>query len=134
MFENVTLLAMAKRRMDWAANRQEVTAENIANANTPGYRGRDVAPFQFKEMVPAVQPVALTTTHPMHIATRPLVDAGFSVQEERNPFETKPDGNTVSLEEQAMRMSDAKGVYDESATLFQKYVKMYRTALARGSS
>ena len=132
MLENVTILAMAKRRMDWAAERQEVIAENIANANTPGYRSRDAKPFVFKEMVPVTPVTVMNVSHPLHISSQPLVDAGISIQEDRHPFETKPDGNTVSLEEQSVKMSDTKGNYDESATLFQKYVKMYRTSLSKG--
>ena len=134
MLENVTLWAMAKRRMDWAANRQEVIAENIANANTPGYRSRDTRAFEFKEMVPTPPATPMLVTHPMHVSTQPLVDAGVSIIEDRRPFETKPDGNTVSLEEQSVKMSDTQGAYNESATLFQKYTKMYRTALGRGGS
>lgn len=132
MLENVTLLAMAKRRMDWAAGRQEVIAENIANANTPGYRSRDVSAFVFKEMVPAMPVTTLAVSNPLHIAAQPLVDAGISIMEDRRPFETKPDGNTVSLEEQSVKMTDTQGVYNGSATIFQKYIKMYRTSLSKG--
>ena len=37
---------VASRHMDWLAVRQRVSASNIANANTPGYRAQSVASFE----------------------------------------------------------------------------------------
>ena len=40
------LFQLASQNMFWQAARQAAVAENVANANTPGYRARDVAPFE----------------------------------------------------------------------------------------
>ena len=41
----IGLFDLAERRLAWADRRQELLAQNIANANTPGYRPHDLQPF-----------------------------------------------------------------------------------------
>jgi flagellar basal-body rod protein FlgB len=41
----VTLFDIAAKHREWATLRQAVAAERLANSNTPGFRGRDVIPF-----------------------------------------------------------------------------------------
>ena len=38
-------IELAETRLRWLDRRQEVLARNISNADTPGYRARDVTPF-----------------------------------------------------------------------------------------
>ena len=42
----IYLFDLAFQRSQWLTVRQSVVAENIANANTPNYRARDVEPFE----------------------------------------------------------------------------------------
>jgi flagellar basal-body rod protein FlgB len=44
---------MLRTRMQWHQERQRVLAENVANAETPRYRARDLAPPNF-DVVTAV--------------------------------------------------------------------------------
>ena len=39
------IAALASSKMRWASERQKIVAENIANADTPRYRARDLVPF-----------------------------------------------------------------------------------------
>ena len=133
MFENLPLLAMARKRMDWVAQRQEVLAKNVANANTPGYRAQDVAPLSFKDEMSRVTPVAQTVTHTSHMNAAPPPPKYDPVVEKR-PFETSPDGNAIVLEEQMEKIGEAKGAYELAANLFQKHVRMIRTAIGRSGS
>lgn len=131
MFGNLTLLAMAKRQMDWAARRQEVLAENVANADTPGYRPKDAKPLDFKQALQrstAVQPAA---THPRHVATSPLLDA-TNIEVVSLPPEASPDGNAVMLEDQMQKVGETRSAYELAATLFQKNIRMLKTAIGRG--
>lgn len=128
MFENLTVLAMAKKRMDWLAQRQQVLAQNIANADTPNYQPRDLKPIDFKQALAQTQTVAVT--HPRHVAPAPAA-AEASAQKMKKPYETAPDGNAVVLEEQMHKIGEARGAYDLAANLFNKQLKMLRTALGR---
>ncbi|MDX2308817.1 MAG: flagellar basal body protein [Hyphomicrobium sp.] len=43
---HLNFYAIASQHADWVATRRTVIAANIANANTPGYRARDVVEFK----------------------------------------------------------------------------------------
>ena len=108
MFEDLTLFAMAKKKMDWLARRQEVLSENVANANTPKYQSKDLAPLSFKEAVAAAPQVQAVVTNPMHVSP-PIEPSRFEKVTERHPDESKPNGNSVLLEEQMEKIGDVKG-------------------------
>ncbi|MGE5545760.1 MAG: flagellar basal body protein [Solirubrobacterales bacterium] len=129
MFDKLNLVALAKGRMDWVARRQEVLAENIANANTPKYVPSDVKPFKetLGETLLPVQPVA---TDPRHISTQ--IRDPRVVAKTKKTFESSPDGNGVVLDEQLAKMSDARTQYDVAASLFQKQFKLIRMSLGKG--
>jgi flagellar basal-body rod protein FlgB len=131
MFDDLTFFAMAKKSMDWLARRQEVLSENVANANSPNYQPRDLAPLDFKDVMKAdAQPVRAVVTNPRHIS--PEVEAvKFDTVTEHRPEESKPDGNAVLLEEQMNKIGEVKGKYDLAVNLFQKNVAMLKTAIDR---
>ena len=45
----IPILSMLRTRMQWHQERQRVLAENVANAETPNYRARDLAPPTFEK-------------------------------------------------------------------------------------
>ena len=116
--------------MDWVAQRQEVLAGNIANANTPHFLPKDLKPLNFKEVLSGstAPQVTATATNAMHV----VPDLGpdpFKAVTQRKTYESTPDGNAVILEEQMAKLGDAGSTFNTSAALFQKYQKMIRTAL-----
>ncbi len=54
---DIPILTMLRTRMQWHQERQRVLAENIANADTPNYHARDLAPPTFEH---ALQTASLT--------------------------------------------------------------------------
>lgn len=130
MLKNLTVFAMAARRMEWAAKRQELIAGNVANADTPSYLPRDVRAFEFKELVGAVATPAATVTHPRHLAAATIVAAN-EVETVSKPYEVAPNGNGVNIEDQMVQLNDAKGAYTMALDLFQKNLKMLRIAIGR---
>ena len=71
---NLNVLQLASALASHAAARQQVISENIAHADTPGYRARDVDDFAATlEGTPAF---AARTTRPGHIALRRRRGAG----------------------------------------------------------
>ena len=45
---DIPILAMLRERMQWHEARQQVLAENVANADTPNYQAKDLAPPTFE--------------------------------------------------------------------------------------
>ena len=121
---DIGLFQLAERRLAWAGQRQAVLAQNVANANTPGYQPRDVAPFA--AALNAASP-SLAVTDPGHI--QPTASAA-GVRHAR-PRERAPDGNAVSLENQLMKVADTSSTQEMVANLYRKYHGMFRTALGR---
>ncbi|MBB4286148.1 flagellar basal body rod protein FlgB [Roseospira goensis] len=127
------LFRMAQARMDWAAQRQRVLAQNVGQIDTPGYRPRDVAQPDFKRLATeaAQQPVQVAMTNPAHQpGTLPEADP-FDVRRDSRTFETKLDGNTVVLEEQMQKMGQTRSRFMMAASLFERNIAMLKTAIGR---
>lgn len=126
----LTVFEMAQTKMHWLAERHKLLAQNVANANTPDYVGRDLRPLEFREMVVArTQQARPTLTHPAHLQGNLPEPLRFDDVKERRPFEVSPDGNHVVLEEQMAQISKTKGRYELAAKLVSKHLAMLKTAL-----
>ena len=129
MFEDLTLFAMAQRQIDYLARRQSVLSENVANANTPNFKSKDLAPVSFKDlMAPPAQAVRATVTNPMHISPE-VEPVRFEEINEHRPEESKPDGNQINVEDQMQKIGDIKGDYELAVNLMMKHMNMLKTAL-----
>ncbi len=134
----IPLFALAMDRMAWLDRRQQVLADNIANADTPKFRPSDVTPFEAERALGlggggTLMPVA---TSPMHLAgARPLGGAAaVAVVHSRNPDETTPSGNAVVLEEQMMKVAETQADYQMATSLYRKYMDMLKLAIGRGGA
>jgi len=64
LFDTKTIFDLTKS-LNWAAERQKILAHNLANADTPNYKRRDLAfPQELKE---SMKRLPLTRTHPRHL-------------------------------------------------------------------
>lgn len=132
---NLALFKMARTKLDWVAQRQTVLAENIANANTPEYKAKDLRRPDFKKMaIDAYSTIPeQAVTQEGHVQAK-LSDTGpFRVVSPRNTYETSLDGNKVVLEEQIEDVSRGKSEYTLALSLIQKNMQMLKSALGRPS-
>ncbi len=132
--DGLPLFAMLKGQMDYSAQRQRVVAQNVANADTPGYTPTDLKPYAFADVLRgsgAPGPVAPSLTHAAHLEGRPLPPASPWKPAEAPDSETRLDGNQVVLEEQMMKMQEARADQDAAITLYQQSLTMLRTALRK---
>lgn len=129
MYEDLTVIGMARKALDWVAQRQEVLAENVANADTPHYMPSDLKALNFDTVLKeaGTPTVTVEATDPRHIVPK-LVDPNVVVVE-RKPYESSPDGNAVVLEEQMSKIGNSKAFYEQVTALFQKNVSLLRTAI-----
>ena len=117
--------------------RQRVVAGNIANADTPGFKARELREADFGAMVGAgertgiVRPsVRLTSGMAALGATQPQGSAGVIL--DRHVTETKPDGNNVTLEDQLLKMGEIQTDFATLTSLYRKQTGLLKTALGRG--
>jgi flagellar basal-body rod protein FlgB len=131
---DLSILSMLRTRMQWAQERQRVLAENVANADTPKYRGRDLTAPKFEEPAQirptAVTTVSLSTTENGHIAGGGLSGSGFQ-SDTKNSFEIRPTGNAVNLEDEMMKVAANQMDYQAVTALYTRSLNLMKTALGK---
>lgn len=125
MFAQIDTMRMARDLGAHAAQRQRVIATNVANADTPGYRARDLPEFEDSLRHGALE---LRATRPGHLTAGSSGTRARAVQVEGEP---SPNGNTVSLEDEMVRSADAKREFDLSLAVVQSGMNLMRTAIGR---
>lgn len=137
----LSLFQLIGQRLNWVGQRQDVTAQNIANASTPGYQAEDLMPFETHlRRSPGARNVAQMATHSAHIgqpssgAQAAAYSGDNTVRQERvrNPAEVDPNGNSVSLEQELMNVAENAANHELALNLYRKQVGMIRTAIGAG--
>jgi flagellar basal-body rod protein FlgB len=119
-------MALAERRLAWLEQRQQVLAQNIANADTPGYQPRDITPFAQMVAQAQGQP-ELARTSARHLDQ----PGGRGTRRDRAAVETAPNGNGVSLDREALKVAETDQQHALAMTLHRRWAAMFRTALGR---
>ncbi len=121
----VSLFDLAARHNDWLAIRQRAVAENVANANTPGYTAKAVEPF---EAVLESQRVALTQTSARHLAASSDAFGSYDA-ESKDTWQVKHSGNTVSVEQEMIEGSSVASAYSLNVNVMQAFHRMLLSAV-----
>lgn len=125
----LNVLQLASGLMGHASSRQRVIAENVAHADTPGYRARDLADFSATlEQTPGF---SARVTRPGHIPFG-ADPRGFDPHQETAPGAVSPNGNTVSLEDQMTRAAEARQSHEMALGVYSKSMEILRTSIGRG--
>ncbi len=128
----LSLFSIVKKRMAWLSHRQEVLAQNIANSDTPGYKARDLKAFKFKDLIRRENAgLRMSATEANHLGGQRKRVRDFAEIENRKPFETSTNGNSVVLEEQMAIMNETGISYRLASELYKKHLGMIRMALGR---
>ncbi len=122
------IIRLAQGLMQHASSRQNVIANNIANADTPGFKARDLDSFQ-KIAGDFPKASRLTGTRAAHI-TLPENTSGVRPHIVADG-EVEPNGNSVSLEDQMMRAAQTRQDHQLAMGVYQKSRQMFRLALGR---
>jgi len=128
MTNELNILQAAQALAAHASKRQAVVAANIANADTPGFKARDIAPFsktyqQFTDELP------LRATRAGHFGAvpRPAIFDSMIVK----GAEASPNGNTVSLEQEMTKGVKLRQEYDLALGVFRKSMDILKLSLGR---
>lgn len=130
----IRLFSALSQRMAWLRDRQTILAQNIANADTPGYMARDLKPLSFRNLVraPAQTQLNPKVTAVGHQFGRQSPRPEFRVEVSDTSAEPTLTGNAVDLEQQIMKVGETSMDYQTMTNLYRKHVEMLRTALGRG--
>ncbi len=126
----IQLFSLASRQAEWLSIRQEVVAGNIANANTPKFRAKDITSFD--AVLDTTRSTAMARTHPGHIAASTGVD-NIEVQQAalNSEIGVQESGNTVSLAEELSKTGEIKRQYQLNASLVSSFHRMMLQTVKR---
>ncbi len=126
---DIPILAMLRERMQWHQARQQVLAENVANADTPNYQAKDLAPPNFERELHTAS-LELTRTESGHIAA---VGGGSEfATDESGRYEITPRGNSVTHEDEMMKVATNQMDFEAAASMYTHSLAMIKLALDRG--
>jgi flagellar basal-body rod protein FlgB len=104
--------------------KQKVISSNIANADTPGYKAKDV---KFDNLLG--KEMKLLTTNGKHLGG----DAGtVSAKTEVEDNLSWEDKNNVELNVEVAKMTENALLHDTAITIMSTKIRMYKTAISRG--
>ncbi len=130
---NIPLLQAMGAKMSYLDTRQGVIAQNVANADTPNYRARELTDVDFgalvKDMV-GTSKVHVEKTDPKHMTLNGPPENPRETKREIT-YEVAPAGNAVIIEEQMVKATETSMDYSLLTNLMRKNVTMIRTALGR---
>ena len=130
---NIALFQAMGAKMNYLSTRQGVIAQNIANADTPEYRPRDLTDVDFGAILQDVtgsKQVRMDRTTQGHMTPGGDLDTARN-RKSRMTYEVAPADNAVIIEEQMMKASQTTMDYNLMTNLMRKHTGMIQTALGR---
>ena len=129
---DLPIFSMLRTRMNWHQERQRLLAENVANADTPGYRPRDLTPLDFgRQVQQASGQLQLALTAPGHLNGAGAPGSSFAM-ERSGKYDVKPMGNAVNLEDEMMKVSANQMDHAAATSLYSKSLHLLKTAIGKG--
>ena len=130
-------LRCQQEALNLRAERQEILAANIANADTPGYQARDIDfASELKKVMARGRPessgVALTLTSERHIPAQTVSTPEASLLY-RIPDQPAMDGNTVDMDRERTQFADNSLQYQTGLTVLGGQIKGMMSVLQQGN-
>ena len=126
MYQSLDIFQTAAAMARHAGQRQAVTAANVAQADTPDYRAKRIAPFA--EVWDSAPPHRMKATRAKHIF--PDGPAALARATE-GLAEPAPNGNAVSIEEEMMHAVNIAREHNRALTIYRHGMTILRSTLGR---
>lgn len=126
MFNNLEVFRMASGLASHASTRQGIVAQNIANADTPGYQARDTVAF--RDLYESRGTDTMRATRRGHIGIGDGADGARLINV---AAESSINGNTVSLEGEMVRSAEIRHQHDLATSIYKSSLNIVRTSLGR---
>ena len=122
----VHLFDLASRHAQWVASRQTTVAGNIANANTPGYRTAEIAPF--RDVLDATG-LALARTDAAHMST----DGTAGGVDDGQTFDVTATDRPVSLDREMIKADEDFRAFSFDTNVTRAFHRMILASVRSGS-
>jgi flagellar basal-body rod protein FlgB len=134
----IPLFSLLQNKLGYLSERQKLIAQNVANSSTPGFTPHDLKPFD-------QQPGLSSHASAGVMAQVAQTDSGETINGSSSPrrddkpkvyasvespdSESTLDGNQVVLEEQMLKMNEARADYEAAVGFYQKAMGMLHMAV-----
>jgi flagellar basal-body rod protein FlgB len=111
------------------ARRQQMLASNIANADTPNFKSRDIdfASALKGALGAKAGPLAVAGTSPRHLSGQDAPFAPYTGY--RQTFQASVDGNTVNMDVERAAFAENSIHYEASVTFINHFLRGMQTAI-----
>ena len=126
MLEKLEITRMAQALASHAGQRMGVIAQNVAHADNPGYKARDLP--DFAKVYADEHGQGLRVTRAGHLG----VGASATVQPIILRGADAPNGNSVSLETEMVKAAEVRQEHDMALSIYRSTSDILKLALGRG--
>jgi flagellar basal-body rod protein FlgB len=124
MFESLEISKMARALASYSGARLGVIAQNVANADTPGYKAQDLPDFETTWREAGGE--GMKATRPGHLHGGGEAAAPMPI---RLGGQASPDGNTVSLQSEMLRAAQVRQDHEMALAVSKNTSSITRAAL-----
>lgn len=122
------------KALNVGAARHELLSSNIANADTPSFKARDVDFTKTLQNAMSFNPGNMTTTSTMHMnGDRTFRSIASSELLYRIPQQPSIDGNTVDMDTERMQFINNSIKYDAGLTFINNQLRFVLSAIREGT-
>lgn len=118
-----------REKMRFLSQRQAIISKNIANADTPGFKALDLSAPQGKNS--GSGSLKLATTSPKHLTGNNGSSSNFKVFRQKTAYETAPNGNNVSIEEQTTKLAGNNIEHQTTKSALKKISNLMSMAIGQ---
>ncbi len=128
MLDDINILKLSSAMARHAADRHQLIAQNIANADTNNFKAKELEPFE---------EAYSRLSNNQNKFGQPLSAGGSNASWRTETISARgiesPNGNTVSIEDQMMRSIEAQQNFEAATTIYKKTLDILRSSLGRGA-
>ena len=129
MFDKIDLY---KKALDWAWKRNEIISNNIANADTPGYKVKDLNFEAFlQKSLNQEESLELVTTNERHIKESSS-NTDNSIEILDSSFQMRLDQNTVDIEQEMGKLLQNSLYFDGVSLQLSREINKWKTVIKEG--
>jgi flagellar basal-body rod protein FlgB len=122
--EPIYLFNLIDEQKSWLSTRQSLVAQNLANADTPGYKSQDLVPFSHVLERSRLELANTNEGHMRPFATETLA----TTRKPEDGWETTHSGNSVAPELEMIRANEIRGAFTLDTNLMRAFHNMWLSA------
>lgn len=119
--DSLHLFSLASQNNHWQAQRQSLIAGNVANANTPGYKARELRPFA---MVMEGMQLQMAVTKPGHMASQERGNISNSATKKGRSWDVFHSGTAVTIETELMKAGEINRAFTLNTNIMKSFQRM----------